>query len=66
MPWRSARSLTTDLLAVLHELADRSLEGRRFYRPGAAGFEKTIRQLMEYREEIRRKRRGVRNEKEES
>ena len=33
-----------------------SLQGRRFYRPGEVGFEKTIRQLMDYREELRRKR----------
>jgi len=31
------------------------LEGRRYYKPGDAGYEKTIRQLMEYREELRRK-----------
>jgi putative ATPase len=38
-----------------------SLKGRRFYRPGHAGYEKTIRKLMEYREELRRKR-GAREE----
>ena len=30
------------------------LRGRRFYRPGEAGYEKTIRRLMEYRAELRR------------
>jgi len=32
-----------------------SLRGRRFYRPADAGYEKTIRKLMDYRDELRRK-----------
>lgn len=37
------------------ELLPPSVAGRRFYRPTDRGFEKTIRQLMEHREELRRK-----------
>ena len=33
-----------------------ALSGRRFYQPAEVGFEKTIRQLMDHREELRRKR----------
>jgi putative ATPase len=40
------------------------VKGRRYYRPGDAGYEKTIRQLMEQREEIR-KRRGAVKKKDE-
>ena len=36
-----------------------SLQGRRFYRPSDAGYEKTIRKLMEYRDDLRA-RRGAR------
>ncbi|HZE89339.1 MAG TPA: replication-associated recombination protein A [Verrucomicrobiae bacterium] len=35
------------------------VEGRKYYRPGDAGYEKTIRQLMEHREEVRKKRGAV-------
>jgi len=38
------------------DLLPPSLKGRRYYHPTDAGHEKTIRQFMEYREEIRRKR----------
>jgi putative ATPase len=40
-----------------------SLQGRRFYQPADAGYEKTIRQWMERREELRR-RRGARKKEE--
>ena len=33
-----------------------SVRGRTFYRPSDQGYEKTIRQLMEYRESLRKKR----------
>jgi putative ATPase len=39
-----------------------SLSGRRYYRPSDRGYEKTIRQLMEYRERIRRERRAAKKE----
>jgi len=39
-----------------------SLKGRRYYHPTEAGYEKTIKALMEHREEIRRKRGAARKE----
>jgi len=36
-----------------------ALRGRRYYRPSDSGYEKTIRQLMDYRDELRRKRGAV-------
>jgi len=35
------------------------VKGRRYYRPGDAGYEKSIRQLMDHREEVRRRRGAV-------
>jgi putative ATPase len=37
-----------------------SLKGRRYYHPSDAGYEKTIRQLMDQRDELRRRRGAVR------
>jgi putative ATPase len=39
-----------------------SLEGRRYYYPSDAGYEKTVRQLMDQRDELRRRRGAVRKE----